>query len=54
MKKENTILIVEDKEINRDFLVELLRDDYEILEASNGKEAMDILDDDRYKVSVII
>lgn len=54
MKKENTILIVDDKEINRDFLVELLRDDYEILEASNGKEAMDILDDDRYKVSVVI
>ena len=54
MKKENTILIVEDKEINRDFLVELLRDDYEILEASNGKEAMDILDDDSYKVSVVI
>ena len=31
--KKNTILIVEDMEINREMLAEIFRDEYEILEA---------------------
>jgi two-component system cell cycle response regulator DivK len=36
MKK---ILIVEDVELNRDLLVQLLEDDYEILTATDGAQA---------------
>jgi len=37
------ILIVDDIEINRIILREILQDDYRIIEASNGREALDIL-----------
>ena len=37
MKK---ILIVEDVEFNRDLIVQLLEDDYEILTAADGKEGL--------------
>ena len=39
MKKK--ILIVEDVEMNRDLLVQLLEDDYELAEASDGKEGLE-------------
>ena len=38
MKK---ILIVEDVEINRDLLVQLLEDDYELVEAVAGKKGLE-------------
>lgn len=37
MKK---ILIVEDVEMNRDLLVQLLEDDYELVEATDGKQGL--------------
>ena len=39
MKK---ILVVEDAEFNRDLLVQLLEDDYEVITAENGAEAVDL------------
>ena len=39
----NTILIVDDMEINRAILAEGFSDVYEIVEASNGKEALEII-----------
>ena len=39
MKK---ILIVEDTEMNRDLLVQLLEDDYEVIEAMDGKQGLEI------------
>ena len=41
--KKNTILIVEDMEINREMLAEIFRDEYEILEAENGEEGLRML-----------
>ena len=41
MKKQ--ILIVEDNELNRAMLCEILSDAYQVLEAENGQEALDIL-----------
>ena len=38
MKK---ILIVEDVEMNRDLLVQLLEDDYELVEAVDGKQGLE-------------
>ena len=37
------ILIVDDMKINLDILTNILKDDYEILEASNGMEAWKII-----------
>ena len=36
------ILIVDDAYINRELLKEILRDDYDVLEVENGKEALEI------------
>lgn len=41
---KRTILIVDDVEINRAILAETFRDNYDILEAENGVEALDIID----------
>ncbi len=53
-KKENTILIVDDEKINRLNLRKILGDTYEILEAEDGKEAIDILEKNIDAVSAII
>jgi CheY-like chemotaxis protein len=39
MKK---ILVVEDVDVNRDLVVQLLEDDYEVIEAVNGEEAIKV------------
>ncbi len=39
MKK---ILIVEDVEMNRDLLVQLLEEDYELVEATDGREGLEM------------
>jgi CheY-like chemotaxis protein len=39
MKK---VLVVEDVDVNRDLVVQLLEDDYEMIEAVNGEEAVDL------------
>ncbi|MCM1299253.1 MAG: response regulator [[Eubacterium] siraeum] len=42
--KKSAILIVDDREENRLILAEAFKDNYDILEAENGKEAIEILD----------
>ena len=41
-KSRVTILIVDDVEINRTILAEIFKDDYNILEADNGLQAIEI------------
>ena len=48
------ILIVDDSELNRALLTEMLEDDYEILEAANGQECMDILNAGSDKISLML
>ena len=43
---KNSILIVDDQEINRVLLAELFKDEYNIIEAENGQEALDIINED--------
>lgn len=43
MKKQDTILIVDDMEVNRAVLCELFRERHEVCEAENGRQAIDIL-----------
>lgn len=38
---KNQVLIVEDNDMNREMLKEILSDEYICLEAENGKEAVD-------------
>ncbi|MCR5175824.1 MAG: EAL domain-containing protein, partial [Anaerovibrio sp.] len=44
MTERKIMLIVDDVEINRAILARFFQDEYEILEAMNGKEALDILE----------
>lgn len=46
MQKRKTILIVDDIEINRAILAEIFKEDYEIVEAEDGRQAIQILDAD--------
>lgn len=41
MKKD--ILVVDDNEINREMLVEILKDKYNVLQVENGREALELL-----------
>ena len=45
-KRKAKILIVDDAQINRIILCELLRDQYQILEAEDGKKALEIMKED--------
>ena len=44
-KERNTLLIADDVLINREMLKDIFEDEYDILEASNGQEAIKILDE---------
>lgn len=48
------ILIVDDSEMNRMLLSDILSDDFEILEASNGIDALAILNSQRAEISIIL
>lgn len=41
---KNTILVVDDKSINRFMLAEMFRDSFNIIEASGGKEAIEMIE----------
>lgn len=52
--KKKTILIVDDMEINRGILAEIFKDDYEIIEACNGVEAIEILNREDDIIAVLL
>lgn len=54
MKKEYTVLIVDDEKVNRLNLAKILGDTYEILEADNGRNAIEILEREQGKISAIV
>lgn len=49
----NKILIVDDVDINREILRSILEDEYTILEAENGKQALEIVDQEADRKSVV-
>lgn len=51
---KNTILIVDDQEINRVILTELFKDEYNIVEAENGEQALKIINSDNSIVAVML
>ncbi|HAL02149.1 MAG TPA: hypothetical protein DCP07_02230 [Lachnospiraceae bacterium] len=50
----HTILIVDDGDINRDMLSDILSDEYDILEASNGIACLQILAKERSRISAVL
>ena len=54
MPANKTILVVEDNEINRLMLSELLSPEYTVLEAENGQQALDVLEKRKDEISLIL
>lgn len=52
--KRDTILIFEDNAIDRAILVELFQSDYKILEASNGKEGIALLNSHFASIAIVL
>ncbi len=50
----HTILIVDDGDINRDMLSDILSDEYDIMEASNGIQCLQILAKERSRISAVL
>lgn len=53
-KLKQQILIVDDSEINREFLKEILKEDYRILEAANGEECLEQLERSGTGISLVL
>ena len=53
-ERPKTILIVDDQEIIRDALGAMLEDQYEILYAENGREAMDMIQEHMEELSIVL
>lgn len=54
MDKKYKILIVDDAQMNRMILADMLSEQYEILEASNGKEAISILEKHQMDIALVL
>lgn len=50
---KRTILVIEDNEVNRQFLVKILEEKYNILAASNGRDGLDILKKNGQRISAV-
>ncbi len=54
MDKKSTILIVDDIEINRDILIEIFKDDYNVTEAANGVQALEVMNQNKEISAVLL
>ena len=54
LNKPQLVLIVDDQEINRDVLGMILEDCYEIIYASNGREALEMIQQYKDRLSVVL
>lgn len=54
MKLRNKILIVDDSELNRSLLADMLCDEYEIMEAENGLEALKLMERHHFELSLFL
>lgn len=52
--QKNTVLVVDDQEVYRMIIREILQEDYEVLEAENGRQALDILEKQEGGISALI
>lgn len=54
MAEKKTVLVVEDNEIDRMMLCSILEDDYRVLEAENGQQALDVLAEHQDEVALAL
>ena len=54
MTAKKQVLVVEDNELNREILIEILADQYAVLQAENGQEALEILQRNKDSISLIL
>lgn len=54
MYNKNTILLVDDEEMIKQQLKDVITDDYEVMDASDGQEALEILASNIDKIAVIV
>ncbi len=52
--KKGTILIADDTDINRELLADMLEDEYNILEAVNGTEALELIMKHKTNISLVL
>ncbi len=50
----NKVLVVDDVEMNRDMLEEILEDEYEVIQADGGKKALELLDSMKQGIAVVL
>lgn len=48
------VLVVDDMEINREILTEILKDDYSIITAENGKRAVELLEEYKEEMALLL
>ena len=51
---KQTVLVVDDSEINRQMLSEMLKNDFRVLEASSGEQCVDMLQEHGGEISIIL
>ena len=51
--RKKRVLVVEDNELNRELLCQILSQEYDVLQAENGQAAMDILKEHKNSISLI-
>ena len=54
MHRPQLVLVVDDQEINRDALGVILEDEYEILYAENGKQALELMRENAERLSIVL
>ncbi|MDY5882784.1 MAG: EAL domain-containing protein [Roseburia sp.] len=52
--KKQTILVVDDTELNRSSIMEMIKDKYRVLEAKNGEEALSILKKEFANINLVL
>lgn len=52
--KGNTVLVVDDQEVNRMIIHRILQQDYDILEAENGKQTLSLLEKHSDKIAAVV
>ena len=54
MMTKKQVMVVEDNELNRAMLCEILSEDYQVLEAENGQRALEILRENKERIMLIL
>ena len=54
MTPKKQILVVEDNQLNREMLMEILSEEYAVLGAENGQEALELLRESREEIALIL